>query len=109
MRSGVVPTVAMIESTSPVTAIELVATGAGLGIAPELAVQRHYSSANLVKRSKVSPAIQRGQWLCWQRWLRFQRRCCRYFGSGVSPEGGVAAHRWCRCGLRQRTAMLLNS
>ena len=60
MRSGLVPPVAMIESTSPVTNIELITTGAGLSIAPELAVQRHYSSANLVKRSKVSPAIQPG-------------------------------------------------
>ncbi|MES2412604.1 MAG: LysR family transcriptional regulator [Pseudomonadota bacterium] len=60
MRSGVVPPVPMIESTSPVTNIELVATGAGISIAPELAVQRHYRSANLVKRIKVAPAIQPG-------------------------------------------------
>lgn len=60
MRAGVVPPLPMIESTSPVTNIELVAAGAGLSIAPELAVQRHYSSAKLVKRIKVSPAIQPG-------------------------------------------------
>lgn len=58
MRAGLVPPVPMIESTSPVTNIELVAAGAGLSIAPDITLQRH--GGNQVRRVKVSPAIPSG-------------------------------------------------
>lgn len=60
MRAGVVPPVPVIESTSPVTNVQLVAAGIGLSIAPDMTALRHAQNMNLVKRVRASPAIPPG-------------------------------------------------
>lgn len=60
MRAGVVPPVPVIESTSPVTNVQLVAAGIGLGNAPDTTALRHAQNMNLVKRVRASPAIPPG-------------------------------------------------
>ena len=56
MRAGAVPPLPVVESTSPVTNVQLVAAGAGLSIAPTT-TSRHAQSLGQVKSLKVSPAI----------------------------------------------------
>jgi DNA-binding transcriptional LysR family regulator len=56
MRAGAVPPQPVVESTSPVTNVQLVAAGAGLSIAPTT-TSRHAQSLGQVKSLKVSPAI----------------------------------------------------
>ncbi len=60
MRAGVVPPVPVIESTSPVTNIQLVAAGIGLSVAPDMTALRHAQNMNLVKRVRASPSIPPG-------------------------------------------------
>lgn len=50
----------VIESTSPVTNVQLVAAGIGLSIAPDMTALRHAQNMNLVKRVRASPAIPPG-------------------------------------------------
>lgn len=58
-RAGVVTPVPVIESTSPVTNVRLVAAGLGLSAVPEATV-RSALSLGLVKRVRVRPAIPPG-------------------------------------------------
>lgn len=60
MLAGVVPPLPVVESTSPVTNVQLVAAGIGLSIAPANTVLRHAQNMSLVKRVRVSPAIPTG-------------------------------------------------
>ena len=60
IRDGVVPPVPVIESTSPVTNVQLVAAGAGLSIVPETRALRDAQNLGLVKRVRVSPPIPSG-------------------------------------------------
>jgi DNA-binding transcriptional LysR family regulator len=60
MRAGVVPPLPVIESTSPVTNVQLVAAGIGLAITPATTALRHAQNMSLVKQVRVSPAIAPG-------------------------------------------------
>lgn len=59
MRAGVVPPLPVVESTSPVTNVQLVAAGVGLSAAPATTV-RHEQAIGRVKRVRVSPAMLPG-------------------------------------------------
>lgn len=59
MRAGATPPTPVIESTSPVTNVLLVAAGLGLGMVPA-ATLRHAASPNQIKRVRVSPMIAPG-------------------------------------------------
>ncbi|MBI2728715.1 MAG: LysR family transcriptional regulator [Polaromonas sp.] len=59
-RDGVIPPQPVIESTSPVTNVQLVAAGIGLSVAPETTVLRNAQNLSLVKRVRVSPPIPSG-------------------------------------------------
>lgn len=59
MRAGAVPPLPVIESTSPVTNVQLVAAGLGLSATPASTL-RHAQGLGLVKRVRVSPAIPPG-------------------------------------------------
>lgn len=56
MRAGAVPPVPVVESTSPVTNVQLVAAGLGLSAAPE-ATMRPAQAMGQVVKIKVSPVI----------------------------------------------------
>ena len=56
MRAGAVPPVPVVESTSPVTNVQLVAAGLGLSAAPA-ATMRHAEAIGQIKQVRVSPAI----------------------------------------------------
>jgi DNA-binding transcriptional LysR family regulator len=60
MRAGVVPPLPVIESTSPVTNVQLVAAGIGLSVTPATTALRHAQNMSLVKPVRVSPAIPPG-------------------------------------------------
>ncbi|MES2361557.1 MAG: LysR family transcriptional regulator [Pseudomonadota bacterium] len=60
MRAGVVPPLPVVESTSPVTNVQLVAAGIGLSIAPATIALRHAQNMSLVKPVRVSPPIPAG-------------------------------------------------
>lgn len=60
MRAGVLPPTPVIESASPVTNVELVAAGAGLGIAPDVTVIAHGAHRDLVAQVRVRPGIPSG-------------------------------------------------
>ena len=60
LRAGVLPPTPVIESMSPVTNVELVAAGAGLGIAPDITVIAHARRQNRVDRVNVGPAVPPG-------------------------------------------------
>lgn len=59
VRAGVTPPVPVVESTSPVTNVQLVAAGIGWSVAPATAV-KHAAAAGLVVRVNVTPAIAPG-------------------------------------------------
>jgi LysR family transcriptional regulator of abg operon len=59
MRAGVVPPTPLVESTSPVTNVQLIAAGIGIGAAPE-STARHAISLGQVKRVRVQPEIAPG-------------------------------------------------
>lgn len=59
MRAGLAPPVPVVESTSPVTNVQLVAAGLGISAAPAATV-RHEQAIGRVKRVRVSPAIVPG-------------------------------------------------
>ena len=59
MRAGLVPPVPVIESTSPVTNVQLVAAGIGLSAAPSATVG-HDLSIGRVKRVRASPPMTPG-------------------------------------------------
>lgn len=59
MRASATPPTPVIESTSPVTNVLLVAAGLGLGMVPA-ATLRHAASLNQIKRVRVSPMIAPG-------------------------------------------------
>jgi DNA-binding transcriptional LysR family regulator len=59
LRAGAVPPVPVVESTSPVTNVQLVAAGLGLSATPAAAA-RHALRMGLVKRVRVAPAIAPG-------------------------------------------------
>jgi DNA-binding transcriptional LysR family regulator len=60
IRAGVMPPMPIIESASPVTNVELVAAGVGLGIAPDVTLIAHAKNLNLVDQVRVSPAVPSG-------------------------------------------------
>lgn len=60
IRAGVMPPMPIIESSSPVTNVELVAAGVGLGIAPDVTLIAHAKNLNLVDQVRVSPAVPSG-------------------------------------------------
>lgn len=59
LQAGLVPPVPVVESTSPVTNVQLVAAGLGLSAAPAATV-RHELAIGRVKRVRVSPGIVPG-------------------------------------------------
>jgi DNA-binding transcriptional LysR family regulator len=59
LQAGLVPPVPVVESTSPVTNVQLVAAGLGLSAAPAATV-RHELAIGRVKRVRVRPAIAPG-------------------------------------------------
>jgi LysR family transcriptional regulator of abg operon len=59
LQAGLVPPVPVVESTSPVTNVQLVAAGLGLSAAPAATV-RHELAIGRVKRVRVTPAIAPG-------------------------------------------------
>ncbi|MBC7435623.1 MAG: LysR family transcriptional regulator [Bdellovibrionales bacterium] len=59
MRAGAVPPVPIVESTSPVTNVQLVAAGLGLSATPA-ATARHAISLGQVKRVRATPEIAPG-------------------------------------------------
>lgn len=59
LQAGLVPPVPIVESTSPVTNVQLVAAGLGLSAAPAATV-RHELAIGRVKRVRVAPAIAPG-------------------------------------------------
>lgn len=59
LQAGLVPPVPVVESTSPVTNVQLVAAGVGLSAAPA-ATARHEQAIGRIRRVRVSPAIAPG-------------------------------------------------
>lgn len=59
LQAGLVPPVPVVESTSPVTNVQLVAAGIGLSAAPAATV-RHELAIGRIKRVRVAPAIAPG-------------------------------------------------
>jgi LysR family transcriptional regulator of abg operon len=59
VRAGVTPPIPVVESTSPVTNVQLVAAGIGWSVAPATTV-KHAVSMGLVAKVKVTPAIAPG-------------------------------------------------
>lgn len=59
LQAGLVPPVPVVESTSPVTNVQLVAAGLGLSAAPAATV-RHELAIGRIKRVRVAPAIAPG-------------------------------------------------
>lgn len=59
MRAGLVPPQPVVESTSPVTNVQLVAAGLGISAAPAATV-RHEQAIGRVQRVRVSPPILPG-------------------------------------------------
>ena len=59
LQAGLVPPLPVVESTSPVTNVQLVAAGLGLSGAPAATV-RHELAIGRVKRVRVSPSIAPG-------------------------------------------------
>lgn len=60
IRAGALPPTPIIESASPVTNVELVASGVGLGIAPDVTVIAHAKNLNLVDVVRVKPEVPSG-------------------------------------------------
>lgn len=59
LQAGLVPPLPIVESTSPVTNVQLVAAGLGLSAAPAATV-RHELAIGRVRRVRVAPAIAPG-------------------------------------------------
>ena len=59
LQAGLVPPVPVVESTSPVTNVQLVAAGIGLSAAPAATV-RHELAIGRIKRVRAAPAIAPG-------------------------------------------------
>jgi DNA-binding transcriptional LysR family regulator len=57
MRAGVLPPTPVIESASPVTNAELVATGIGLGVAPDITLIAHAKHRKRVDQVRVKPEV----------------------------------------------------